>query len=166
MERNTSGFAVALYGTVKWRPRVEGRWNCCSEMFSLVYWWIVQSVQYTMDMSGNSYTYCIHMWKDLARWDLILMIFDSASILTRNVCMNRRESFLADLGSSTLGSARYFGLHDMAQTCCHHGTERISNVVPLWCGQLSWKILTIDTPWLTHGGQILGFFYEYKFWFR
>ena len=29
------------YGTVKWRPRVDGRWNCCSEMFSLDYWWIV-----------------------------------------------------------------------------------------------------------------------------
>ena len=29
------------YGTVKWRPRVNGRWNCCSEMFSLDYWWIV-----------------------------------------------------------------------------------------------------------------------------
>ena len=29
------------YGTVKWRPRVDGRWNCCSEMFSLGYWWIV-----------------------------------------------------------------------------------------------------------------------------
>ena len=29
------------YGTVKWRPQVDGRWNCCSEMFSLDYWWIV-----------------------------------------------------------------------------------------------------------------------------
>ena len=29
------------YGTVKWRPWVDGRWNCCSEMFSLDYWWIV-----------------------------------------------------------------------------------------------------------------------------
>ena len=29
------------YGTVKWRPWVDERWNCCSEMFSLDYWWIV-----------------------------------------------------------------------------------------------------------------------------
>ena len=29
------------YGTVKWWAWVDGRWNCCSEMFSLDYWWIV-----------------------------------------------------------------------------------------------------------------------------
>ena len=39
MERNT--FLQWHYGTVKWRPRVDGRWNCCSEMFILDYWWIV-----------------------------------------------------------------------------------------------------------------------------
>ena len=47
-----------------------------------------------MDMSVN--TYYIHIWKDLARWDVILMIFDCASIVTRIVCLNRRWSFLVD----------------------------------------------------------------------
>ena len=47
-----------------------------------------------MDMSIN--TCYIYIWKDLARWDVILMIFDSASIVTHIVCLNRRGSFLVD----------------------------------------------------------------------
>ena len=95
------------YGTVKWWPWVDGPGDEIVVLKCSV--WTIDGLSISaihMDMSGNIYH--IHIWKDLARWYLILMIFDSASILMRSVCLNRRESFLADLGSSTL-AARYFG---------------------------------------------------------
>ena len=109
MERNTSGFAVALchYGTVKWQPRVDGRWNCCSEMFSLDYWWIVSQC----NTRGYVWKYILYSY--MKGFGQVRFNFDD--IWQRvNFDAQRVSEQTGKLSggprSSTFWSTRYFGL--------------------------------------------------------
>ena len=77
------------HGTVKWRPRWPAGWNCCSEMFSLDYIDGLSVSAIHVDRSCRSgITHYIHIQEDLARWDLVFVIFDCATILLRSVRLN------------------------------------------------------------------------------
>ena len=102
------------HGTVKWRPRWPAGWNCCSEMFSLDYWWVVS--QCNVDRSGI--THYIHIREDLARWDLVFVIFDCATILLRSVRLIIRKDAQTRLHRGTPTWRVWAPRTNLNNVCC------------------------------------------------